>query len=85
MKFIKWIADSRIRQVVTIDESQFGFIPGRGTTDASFVICQLQEKYFTADKQIYMYSAANTYFPLYLLLGETGYRVIWVLHREIIF
>ena len=57
MKFIKWIADSLIRQVVTSDESQFGFVPGRGTTDASVVICQLQEKYFTVDKQIYMYMA----------------------------
>ena len=57
MKFIKWIADSLIRQVVTIDESQFGCVPGRGTTDASFAICQLQEKYFTVDKQIYMYMA----------------------------
>ena len=25
MKVIKWIADRLIRQVVTIDESQFGF------------------------------------------------------------
>ena len=57
IKFINWIGDSLIRQVVTIDESQFGFVPGRGTTDASFVICQLQEKYFTVDKQIYMYMA----------------------------
>ena len=57
MKFIKWIADSLIRQVVTSDESQFGFVPGRGTTDASVVICQLQEKYFTVDKQINMYMA----------------------------
>ena len=55
MRFINRIADSLIRQVVTIDESQFGFVPGRGTTDASFVICQLQEKYFTVDKQLYMY------------------------------
>ena len=57
MKFIKWIADSLIRQVLTIDESQFGFAPGRGTTYASFFICQLKEKYFTVDKQIHMYMA----------------------------
>ena len=31
-----------------------------------------------------VYSAANTYFPLYLLLGETGYRVIRFFYREII-
>ena len=54
MKVIKWIDDSLIRQVVTIDESQFGFVPGRSTTDAIFVFRQLQEKYFTVGKQIYM-------------------------------
>ena len=39
------IVDSLIRQLVSIDDSQFGFIPGRGTTDAIFVVRQLQEKY----------------------------------------
>ena len=27
----------RLRQLVSIDDSQFGFVPGRGTTDAIFV------------------------------------------------
>ena len=54
MKVFKWIADSLIRQVMTIDKSQFGLVPGRGTTDAIFAIRQLQEKYFTVGKHIYM-------------------------------
>ena len=41
MNVIERIADSPIRQVVTIDESQFGFDPGRGTTDAICVVRQL--------------------------------------------
>ena len=40
--------------MVTTDESQFGFVPGRGTSDAIFVIRQLKEKYLTVSKQIYM-------------------------------
>ena len=52
MKVFKWIANSLIRQVVTFDESQFGFVPGRDTTDATFFTHQLQEKYFTVGKQI---------------------------------
>ena len=48
------IADSLIRQVVTSDEYKFGFFPGRGTTDAIFVICQLQETFFMVRKQIDM-------------------------------
>ena len=46
--------DSLIRQVVSIDDSQFGFVPGRGTTDAIFVVRQLQEKYLSANKRLYM-------------------------------
>ena len=40
--------------MVTIDESQFGFVPGRGTTDAIFVVRQLQEKHISVGKRIYM-------------------------------
>ena len=43
----------RLRQLVSIVDSQFGFVPGRGTTDAIFVEKQLQEKYL-ANKRLYM-------------------------------
>ena len=43
-----------IRQLVSIGNSQFGFVPGRGTTDAIFVVRQLQEKYLAASKRLYM-------------------------------
>ena len=51
MKVLERIVDGLIRQVVSIDDSQFGFVPGRGTTDAIFVVRQLQEKYLAAKKQ----------------------------------
>ena len=54
MKVLERIVDGLIRQVVSTDDSQFGFIPGRGTTDAIFVIRQLQEKYLAANKRLYM-------------------------------
>ena len=50
MKVTERIADILIRQVVTIDESEFGFVPGRGTTDAIFVVRQLQTKYLVVGK-----------------------------------
>ena len=40
------------REMVNIDEMQFGFVPGRGTTDAIFSVCQLQEKYIAAKKTL---------------------------------
>ena len=42
--------DGLIRQVVSIDDYQFGFLPGRGTIEAIFVVRQLQEKYLAANK-----------------------------------
>ena len=41
LKILERIVDGLIRQVVSIDNSQFGFVPGRGTTDAIFVVRQL--------------------------------------------
>ena len=38
--------------MVSIDNSQF--VPGRGTTDAIFVVQQLQEKYLAVNKRLYM-------------------------------
>ena len=38
MKFLERIVDSLIRQLVSMEDSQFGFVPGRGTTDAIFIV-----------------------------------------------
>ena len=56
MKMLEKIGDSLIRQLVSTDDSQFGFVPGRGTTDAIFVVRQLQEKHLhvAANKRLYM-------------------------------
>ena len=54
MEILERIVDGLIRQVVSIDDSQFGFVPGRGTTDAIFVVRQLQEKYLAVNKRLYM-------------------------------
>ena len=51
MKILERIVEGLIRQLVSIDDSQFGFVPGRGTTDAIFVVRQLQEKYLAANKR----------------------------------
>ena len=53
MKILERIVDGLIRQVVSFDDSQFGFVPGRGTTDAIFVVRQLQEKYLAVNKRLY--------------------------------
>ena len=55
MKVLDRVVESLIRQRVEIDEMQCGFIlSGRCTTDAIFIVRQLQEKHLTANKPLYM-------------------------------
>ena len=47
------VLNAIICQIITIDEMQFGFMTGRSTTDAIFILRQLQEKYFGKKKNLY--------------------------------
>ena len=40
MKIWERVIDRRLREETTIGEEQFGFMPGRGTTDAIFAARQ---------------------------------------------
>ena len=51
-KILEMIVDGLTGQVVSIDDSQFGFVPGRDTTDSIFVVQQLQEKYLAVNKRL---------------------------------
>ena len=44
----------RIRELVNIDSMQFGFMPGRGATDALFVVRRMQEEYRDKKKKLYV-------------------------------
>ena len=50
MKILEKVLNRRIRNIVHIDNMQFGFSPGKGTTDAMFVIRQAQEKRLEKNK-----------------------------------
>ena len=42
-----------VREKDNIDNMQFGFMPGHGTTDIIFLVRQLQEKYLGKKKKLY--------------------------------
>ena len=50
MKLLERVLGSFTHKMVNIDDMQFGFVPGKGTTDAIFIFRQLQEKYFATNK-----------------------------------
>ena len=53
MKCLERVLDSAIRGMVDIDDMQFGFVLSRGTTDALYIVRQLQEKYLAAKRPLY--------------------------------
>ena len=54
MKVLERVIETRVRKIVKIDSMQFGFMAGRSTTDAIFIVRQLQEKYLAKNKELWM-------------------------------
>jgi len=53
MKVMQRIFEHRIWQQIDIDDMQFGFMKGKGTYDAIFVVRQMQEKSRAKGKMLY--------------------------------
>jgi len=53
MKVIEKILEHRIRQQIEIDDMQFGFMKGKGTTDAIFMAREMQENFRVKGKKLY--------------------------------
>jgi len=54
MKVFERVIEKRVRAQVQLDDMQFGFCPGKSTTDAIFIVRQLQEKYVSKSKELWM-------------------------------
>ena len=53
LKIWEQIIEKRLREKVLISDQQFGFMPGRSTTDAIFALRQLIEKYGEGRKSLH--------------------------------
>ena len=54
MKIVERVLERRIRTLVNLNEMKFGFMPGKGTVDAIFIVRRMQEEYQKKDKKLYM-------------------------------
>ena len=54
MKMSEKIVERRLRKLITVNNMQFGFSPGKGTTDALFSIQQLQEIHIEVHKDLFL-------------------------------
>ena len=53
MKMFEKILERRLRKPITVNNMQLGISPGKGTTDAVFIIQQLQEKHLEVHKDVF--------------------------------
>ena len=54
MKIVEGVLKNRIKGLVTIDDIQFGFMPGKGTTHALFILRRMQEEFREREQKLYM-------------------------------
>jgi len=53
IKVVERIFEHRIGQQIVIDDMQFGFMKGKGTTDAIFMARQMQENFRVKGEKLY--------------------------------
>ena len=54
MKLWERLIKARLRQITSIDNTQYGFRPGKSTTEPIFILRILQEKYREMNKELHM-------------------------------
>ena len=54
MKVLERLVEKKVKSKGTLDSMQFGFTSGKGTTDAIFIVRQMQEKYLAKKKELWM-------------------------------
>jgi len=53
MKVVERIFENRIRRQIDINDTQSRFTKGKGTTDATFIVRQMQQKFRAKGKKVY--------------------------------
>lgn len=54
MKVLEKVIEKKVSSKVIINDMQFAFRPGRGTTDAIFIVRHIQERYLEKRKDLWM-------------------------------
>ena len=78
MKVIERVVENLTRDTVSIDDMQFGCMPSRGTTDAIFILRQLQEKKLAKNKKLFL-----AFVDLEKVFDRVPRKVLWWSMRKL--
>ena len=78
LKVVKRIIEVIIRDVVNVDDVKFGFMSGCGTTDAIFILRQIQEKYIRNNRKLYF-----AFVDLEKAFDRVPRKVLWWALRKV--
>ena len=54
MNIVGKVLERRMLLMVKVDEIQIGFMPGKGTINAVFILRSLREEYMDKEKKLYL-------------------------------
>src|SRR3981081_2051128 len=77
MKVLERVMEAKIRHRVNIDAMQFGFSPGKGTTDGIFIVRQMQEKFLAKKKALWV-----AFVDLEKAFDRVPRKVVWWALRQ---
>jgi len=72
LKVFERVMEKRLRRNVSIDQMQFGFRQGKSTTDAIFIVRQMQEKHLEKKKELWM-----AFVDLEKAFDRVPWEVLW--------
>jgi hypothetical protein len=78
MKVFERVIESRVRSIGEINGMQFGFSVGKGTTDAIFLVRQMQEKFLDKRKDLWM-----AFVDLEKAFDRVPRQVVWWALRQV--
>ena len=55
MKVVEKLLEKKLRRLVKVDQMQFGFMSGRITVDAFFILRRMQESYLEKNRKLFIY------------------------------
>ena len=78
LKVMERIIEDFNRNIVNIDDMQFGFMSGRGTTDAIFIVRQIQEAYIRRNRNLFF-----AFVDLEKAFDRVPRKVLWWALRKV--